>query len=152
MDFGNQEARAIPGGVALQVTDATPQACWARVDPKNQTLTGDVRNPLDFPGGRAWDGRSYYAFMSTAVSPNGPTCQSTDRDSGWGHLTASSRHSGGSQLAIGDGRVTFVSTHIDAGDRQALSPDGTQPGEVASPYGLWGALGTRAGGEGIRVP
>ena len=43
-----------------------------------------------------------------------------------------------------DGAVWFVSQTIDAGDRSA-SELLTTAG--ASPYGVWGALGTRAGGE-----
>jgi hypothetical protein len=151
MAIGSADPRQIRGGVALKVTDSNPQACWDRLDPKTNQLVGDVRDPLAYPGGRAWDGRAYYAFVATAVTPNGPTCQSTDADTGWGHLTASSFHPGGCQIALGDAKVVFVSQNIDAGNRNAESPDGKAQ-DLRSPYGVWGGLGTRAGGERLRVP
>ena len=52
---------------------------------------------------------------------------------------------------MGDGAVKFVTDSIEAGDRNApmvyrgsVNAPGTQ-----SPYGLWGALGTRATKEVI---
>ncbi|MCA9052325.1 MAG: DUF1559 domain-containing protein [Planctomycetaceae bacterium] len=149
MVIGSADPRDIRGGVALGVNVNTPQACWDRLAERGRRLTGIVRKPEAYPGGRAWDGLAYYAFMSTAVSPNGPICQSGPLDDRWGHLTASSRHSGGMQVALGDGRVTFISENVDAGDRTAAAPDGKDQ-SVKSPYGVWGALGSRAGSE--RVP
>ena len=61
---------------------------------------------------------------------------------------------------MGDGAVIFITDSIEAGDASAppvergnssmpgwLGP-GTEPG-AQSPYGLWGALGTRAVKETI---
>ena len=55
---------------------------------------------------------------------------------------------------MGDGAVIFISDGIDAGDDQApccyneddIAPSPNGPGSQ-SPYGLWGALGTRASKE-----
>ncbi|MBA4031754.1 MAG: prepilin-type cleavage/methylation domain-containing protein [Planctomyces sp.] len=141
---GGIDTTAVLGGVAVGVTTSTPQACISLIDPATRTLTGAVRTDFRPPGGRAWDGRAYFAFVATAVRPNGPSCQSSTVDGGWGHATASSRHTGGIHALMGDGAVRFISENISAGD-----PNATSPGSGASPYGVWGALGTRANGETI---
>ena len=68
----------------------------------------------------------------------------------------SSRHQGGAHILMGDGAVIFMTDSVEAGDSrmgpvwrrnnnsQSLLPPGSQ-----SPYGLWGALGTRAMKETI---
>lgn len=45
-----------------------------------------------------------------------------------------------------DGAVKFISDSIEAGDGSAPVVTSANPGRV-SPYGLWGALGTRASHE-----
>ena len=46
---------------------------------------------------------------------------------------------------MGDGRVVFISENIDTGNLAQAPPKGTDSGP--SPYGVWGALGTKASGE-----
>ena len=67
--------------------------------------------------------------------------------------TAGSRHQGGCHVLMTDGAVKFITDSIEAGNSSA--PDvrnggigGSAPGSI-SPYGLWGALGTRASKEVI---
>jgi prepilin-type processing-associated H-X9-DG protein len=59
-------------------------------------------------------------------------------------MSATSNHPGGVQVARADGSVFFASDTIDCGNLTAASPTATTG---ASPYGVWGALGTRNGGE-----
>ncbi len=51
-----------------------------------------------------------------------------------------------------DGAVIFMTDSIDAGDSTKppvwIDPIGSRPG-IASPYGVWGAMGTRASKEVI---
>jgi hypothetical protein len=48
---------------------------------------------------------------------------------------------------MADGAVKFITDSIEAGNQnRATLPKAGQPGEM-SPYGLWGALGTKAGKE-----
>ena len=65
---------------------------------------------------------------------------------GWMFLSANSNHSGGVNCVMTDGSVRFVSETVDCG-----SLSGThKPREYfskASPFGVWGALGTISGGE-----
>ena len=44
-----------------------------------------------------------------------------------------------------DGSSRFISENIDSGNQAATIPAANTSG--ISPYGIWGALGTRAGGE-----
>ncbi|MCA9056391.1 MAG: DUF1559 domain-containing protein, partial [Planctomycetaceae bacterium] len=62
----------------------------------------------------------------------------------------SSRHPGGVQVVMGDAKVTFISENVDAGDKNATAPGNTTGGK--SPFGVWGALGTRASSETVKVP
>lgn len=66
----------------------------------------------------------------------------------------SSRHQGGCHVLMGDGAVKFITDSIEAGSSSGLmvhrdqTAVGAVPGSI-SPYGLWGALGTRASREVI---
>ncbi len=95
--------------------------------------------------------------MHTILPPNKEIC--TDAHGGAGHgdvvSTASSRHQGGAHVLMGDGAVKFVTDSIEAGNSRNpvvflggtaanLNATGSQ-----SPFGLWGALGTRGASEVI---
>ena len=65
-------------------------------------------------------------------------------------ITATSLHTGGVQVLMVDGAVRFVSENIDTGDLTATTPNRNNPNTRGrSPYGVWGALGTKRGGETI---
>ena len=55
---------------------------------------------------------------------------------------------------MGDGAVIFMTDSVESGDQHQHMVEMNQPGPAApgskSPYGLWGALGTRASGETIQ--
>jgi prepilin-type N-terminal cleavage/methylation domain-containing protein/prepilin-type processing-associated H-X9-DG protein len=138
------------GGIALNMQAWNPAACLARINPANpRKLTGTVRADFRPAGGRAWDVRPYFVGFATMVAPNGPSCH-------WGgvddneHMGAlSSYHTGGGQICMADGSVQFVSQSIDTG-RQ--TQDDVQSPSGPSPYGVWGALGSRNGGESVGLP
>jgi hypothetical protein len=60
----------------------------------------------------------------------------------------SSYHPGGGLVAFGDGRVTFISQTINVGVQSTPDwPPDNRSGP--SPYGVWGALGSKNGGEAV---
>ena len=139
------DARDLLGGVALNMQAWNPVACLARIDPTNpRRLTGDVRAQFRPTGGRGWDGRPYFAGFSTMVAPNGPSCHWGGVDGNEDMSPPSSYHTGGVQVAMGDGSVHFVGQNIDTGNQLADSLE--NPGG-RSDYGVWGALGSKNGGE-----
>lgn len=98
-------------------------------------------------GSDRWpDGDPPYASFATVLPPNSPNCVAvgTNNDGSTPMISSvSSNHPGGALAAMADGSVRFVSEGIDCGNL-AL-------GEVVSgpsPYGVWGALGSKDGGEG----
>ncbi|MBL6724268.1 MAG: DUF1559 domain-containing protein [Rubripirellula sp.] len=113
-------------------------------------------------GCRWADFRLPYASFNTILPPNSPSCMIGTGDYSEGVFSATSRHQGGAHILMGDGAVVFITDSIDAGD-STLPPiergsdampawsgtPGSEPG-AASPYGLWGALGTRASRETIQ--
>ena len=70
-----------------------------------------------------------------------------------GSASPSSRHLGGAHILMGDGAIVFMTDSIDAGDGHAPTVyrgNPIHPPGWSSPYGLWGALGTRANKEPIK--
>jgi hypothetical protein len=101
-------------------------------------------------GGQMWDGQMERTGFNTLNPPNSPQC--SDGNSGWSNadspnciLPPTSLHVGGVHALMADGAVRFISDNIDSGNSGATPPSTTT--SSMSPYGTWGALGTRMGGE-----
>lgn len=106
--------------------------------------------------GTNWgDGHVDYTGMNTILPPNRPSC-TYERSEGPGLHTAGSYHAGGAHALFVDGHVEFIADSIDRGDLTQLSPGyhdkngrnvPTIDFQAASPYGVWGAMGTIAAGD-----
>lgn len=97
--------------------------------------------------GVTWaDGGDYWQPFMTILPPNSPAC-STLRPS-------RSRHPGGVSTLYAGGAVTFTSEDIWTGSPGPAGTPQNSPVTASeqSPFGVWGALGTRAGGEAIVMP
>ena len=89
--------------------------------------------------------------FSTVLPPNAPSCKAGNNNTFY--ITASSYHPGGVGVAFGDGSVRFVTDTIDTG--RINEGSGVSNGHTdhqhrytgASTFGVWGSLGSRAGGE-----
>ena len=95
-------------------------------------------------GTSLWDGQAERCGFNTILPPNGPSCAegtNVNADSTHAALAPSSLHVGGVHVLMADGAVRFVSENIDTGDLSQASPSPSST--VASPYGTWGALGTK---------
>lgn len=141
---GGGNAHQLRGGVALNMREWNPAACLARVDPTTRLLTDPVRAEFRPTSGRAFDGRPYFLGFATIIAPNGPSCHWGGVDGNEHMGTLSSFHPGGAQIANGDGSVAFINESIDTGDQTV--DDVANPSGM-SPYGVWGARGSRGGGE-----
>ena len=95
-----------------------------------------------------WASTFYHVIFQTTLPPNSPSCY--NRGSDYNALfSATSFHTGGVNASLMDGSVKFISNNIDSGTEKSypnnlqLNPSGK------SPFGVWGAYGTRNGGESI---
>ena len=143
----------LPGGSPIQIA----RAC------KTGTHLDAARPKFYVAGsavmlrGRRWnDGHHSYTGFQTILPPNSPSC----RNDGWTHysavLSVASYHQGGAHVLMSDGAVKFVTDSIEAGnaERGTVTSNHTahpnySPAGSASPYGLWGALGSRGAKETI---
>ncbi|MDR1963011.1 MAG: DUF1559 domain-containing protein [Planctomycetaceae bacterium] len=138
------QATTIRGGAVIIATAddlMDPTLCTQSKDGKyyKSTLPTGVTT-ANAEVGFMFDGRSHAGF-TTVLPPNNPSCfQSLAY--GWGISTPTSYHSGGVNAAFLDGSVTFISETIDAGSSSAV-----QGADGQSVYGVWGAMGSKNGGE-----
>ena len=100
--------------------------------------------------GLVWtDGETERTGFNTVMPPNGPSCSgdnNVNADSRSGVYAPSSNHPGGVMGLMTDGSVRFISDQIDTGNLSA-----TEVHSGPSPYGVWGSLGSKAGGEGKAI-
>ena len=142
----NDGSRRLIGNWAKSLS-TTPSVCVTdAVDPNDPQFykAGVTIGTGDQIRGTRWaDAGTVYTQFLTILPPNGPSCSGGTSDNQDAAMTAGSYHSGGIQVVLTDGSARFISETINAGDQSAV-PDKTGG---KSPYGPWGALGTRAGGE-----
>lgn len=139
-----------PGIIAktvLPAGSASPAACAALWNATTKSYPGGAYTGEPARAYRWADGAGSFTAFSTAIRPNSASCFSNGGGTSYcdGIYSAESRHTGGVQVLMADGAVRFISENIDTGNQAALLP----PVSTASPspYGVWGALGTRASGE-----
>ncbi len=121
----------------------TPNTCYTYVDPNDGRRFGS--GTYTGWGGR-WDhGSASHIGFNTVLPPNGPSCASATNDDGsHGLYPPTSSHPGGVNAALADASVRFISETIDTGNLGQPHPTSLT---LRSPFGVWGALGTRSGGE-----
>ncbi len=178
-EIGTRQHRDVPGQYAVDLPRnvlSDPAIALRLVDRGGQTYRSDV--PLHKHGrGYNWaDGAAGPGLVNTILPPNGPSCAVAGDGLVDGIYSAGSYHVGGAQVGMADGSVHFIDQEIDCGNLSATPPtaddyfteynaaendvaenaaaendaaenETQQP--YASPFGVWGALGTRSGREVI---
>ena len=118
--------------------------CLALKGP-NGTFTPNPSGPDQWhhDRGALWCfGEAGICCFNTVLPPNSISCTNAPGEWGQGFFPPDSLHPGGVNAAMADGSVRFISETIDTGNLAAA--------EVVSgpsPYGVWGALGSKAGGD-----
>jgi hypothetical protein len=136
--FGPAEA-VVNDRFAVSFSDQQPASCLASFV-NGGFRPGTTLFIMNYSPGWLWSfGRPSHISFSTVLPPNAPRCSDMETQ---GSLTPQSLHPGGVFGLMADGAVRFIADDIDAGD-PSLPDRQTGP----SPYGVWGALGSRAGAE-----
>jgi len=120
----------------------TPGSCMTIPSSGGFVSSGSIKGKA---GGRFMDGEMQWTGFTTVLPPNRASCEAGTATSGDGVSTIvspTSYHTGGVHALMADGAVRFVNENISTGNLAA-----TPPTSGPSPYGVWGALGTREGGE-----
>jgi prepilin-type processing-associated H-X9-DG protein len=157
-DLGDRDSRTIgkthPMGAGAQAAMRdNPSLCKSdttMVDPLRPRFwtAGSIEGATKARGYRWADCQPVMTCVYTILPPNSPLCVPHDSN-GQSIMTASSRHPGGVHVLMGDGAIRFVTDSIESGNQNramvhlgGTAALGNAPG-TESPYGLWGALGTR---------
>ncbi|TWT91326.1 DUF1559 domain-containing protein [Neorhodopirellula pilleata] len=117
---------------------------WVTISPTRETRARGYR----------WaDAKTIFSGMATILPPNSEVCTRANGDDLNAIIATSSQHQGGTHVLMGDGAVKFITDSIEAGSSTGgmvhSGGSGTQSAGSPSPYGLWGALGTRSSEEVI---
>ena len=132
----------------MQISPLRPQFWSNGMDggmAPNFTATATMR------GYRWADLRPLYTTFNTILPPNSEVCLSHNHG-GNGIVPPSSRHQGGVHILMGDGAVKFITDSIEAGNSRGQvvywhnNMLNAGVGQM-SPFGFWGALGTKASKE-----
>ena len=132
------------GGIS---STASPSVCLSRLG--SGGLTGSVKTITDAGkdaslGFRWCDSKHGYTAFYTVLPPNSPSCSNGDAEN-VSVVSPNSYHIGGVNVAMCDASVQYFTDTINAGDPTQSMPGNQYTGP--SRWGVWGALGTTAGGE-----
>ena len=161
--IGTNSGRRIVSSIATSPTTMNNYGTGNAVpSPFNPAICNSLRGPggnykdndSDITGvttnrfGWRWpSGEPCYGNFNTILSPNSPSCWNASGSSNGGIMPPTSNHTGGVNVGVMDGSVTFISDTINAtttGMDQTVCPRGG-----TSPYGVWGAFGSVDGGESV---
>jgi prepilin-type N-terminal cleavage/methylation domain-containing protein len=142
---GNQQI-PVESGTATRLGNgrlvAVPAVCLGQVSGQYYINSNVVKGRR----GHDWkDGQIGKVGFTTIIPPNGPSCIESDNPNGDGTNTLmppTSNHPGGVNGLRADGSVHFVSETINTGNLGASTVS-----SGPSPYGVWGALGSKNGSE-----
>jgi len=127
--------------------NSAPGICLGMVNPDG-TIVETMASHYSLRG-RTWSGGwPIIQGFTTVLAPNSPRC-ATGRGEWNGHavLPPDSYHPGGVNAVMADGSTHFITDSIDTGNLAAH-----EVSAGPSPYGVWGALGSKQGSEAVEMP
>ena len=129
-----------------------PLSCRAMFNGQSYNPSTTMFTSDDAPGYRWAAGNAFFAAMSTILPPNSAVCVFGNSGAISAHLfpgiwSASSEHPGGVQVAFCDGSTRFINNNIDTGNLALVAP--AADSGAGSPYGVWGAMGSKSGGDSV---
>lgn len=140
-------------GIAADPATYSPLSCRAQWNGRAWVTPSLIFVNDTARGFRAWEGKVFFAGVTTILPPNSASCFVATGlgNAHWlsGLYTAGSFHTGGCQVGLQDGSVRFVSESIDTGNLALPAPLANAGG--FSPYGTWGAMGTKSAGETVSM-
>ncbi|EAQ81173.1 DUF1559 domain-containing protein [Blastopirellula marina] len=128
--------------VGISGTKAAPNVCYTAISGKYIVAGTNIQGRW---GTAYCDAQPMYVGITTILPPNGPACtddSGTNGDRADVQIPPNSEHPGGVNGLFADGSIHFIAETIDTGDLSVA-----QPASGPSNYGVWGALGSKAGGE-----
>ena len=144
-------SRKVKGGTVVW-GGGSPNACLAYIDVNDNKIYSTSSVLGDSRGYVHTDGRPCVMGFTTVLPPNSASCTTSDHNGwGWCYLSASSNHAGGVNGLRADGSVAFYSDTIDCGTELSNANYANADPTGKSPFGVWGALGSRDGGESTGV-
>ena len=138
---------AASGGTP-EVANSLDKCLTKATDPSRPGFYPDHKHTQGGRGGRWNASFGDNTAVTGVIPPNGPSCARKGSSGSELLGTAGSYHAGGVFIGLVDGSTQFVSDSVDVG--YDISGTGPIPAGVlagSSPYGVWGALSTRDGGE-----
>ena len=146
--LGQAGQNVLDGGTVMSMGDNfrnnNPSECLAQVGTGKRYI-GTSRG--HWAGLRWPDGAPAFTGCTTVLGPNTASCTQNTWDGEDGIYEPMSRHPAGVHGLMGDGAVRFIAETIDTGNRALPPPDAPGQPNAQSPYGVWGALGSKSGGE-----
>ncbi|TWU50984.1 putative major pilin subunit [Rubripirellula tenax] len=163
-DLGDNDIRTTPANRGTQITRLNgATSCKQYIDPLRPqfwdlvNFSGRIVGTAEERRGFKWAyGTPLNQQVFTILPPNTELCTNGNSLTLITIASAGSRHQGGAHVLMGDGAVKFITDSIEAGSSNrgqvGMSSTTNDPLSVpgsASPFGLWGALGTAASQEVI---
>ncbi|PQO32038.1 DUF1559 domain-containing protein [Bremerella cremea] len=151
-EIGTASDRFVPGQIATQMPATilqNPSLCLKTLGTRQAYYRDGIRL---HPQGRGYnwaDGAAGPGLFNTILPPNSPSCAVGGNDAVDGFYSAGSFHPDIVNVAFLDGSVQSMNDSIDTGDLKQSPPRENDYAESSfpSPFGVWGALGSRAGGD-----
>ncbi len=137
--------------VISDIDSTGPISCMATKGPSG-TILGPLPASHERRGDSLYYGVAMISGFTTILSPNSPNCAIDRGEWSWGIFPPDSFHPGGVNAALADGSVRFIAETINTGNLACRDPSRVDPcmtGQIpgTSPYGIWGALGSKNGSE-----